>query len=259
MSNDHNSADPPGRLDAKKADAGSLKQDGSWQPVRRKRRARVNAKWLTTVAFALAFGGTCIEYDRLADTTNGDAVGYEASHWAVEYRFGRITLYSWYKAVSRQTFVQCPPPTGPAAYQTWAAAYDAWVSALPERLAGRGWYSLTKAALESSSTVSDTVMFMWRPGQGQPVRYTYGWNSPPLERGFAHVVNLAWGGVALLGVATVFYWVRDWRRRRGRSHDHTPIPCVSCGYDLTGNTSGVCSECGKPIPTKMTLPPSADA
>jgi hypothetical protein len=29
---------------------------------------------------------------------------------------------------------------------------------------------------------------------------------------------------------------RRWRRRRGR--------CEQCGYDLTGNKSGVCPECG---------------
>jgi hypothetical protein len=28
----------------------------------------------------------------------------------------------------------------------------------------------------------------------------------------------------------------DWRRLMGR--------CVACGYDLTGNVSGVCPECG---------------
>jgi hypothetical protein len=27
--------------------------------------------------------------------------------------------------------------------------------------------------------------------------------------------------------------------------------CRSCGYDLTGNTSGVCPECGKPINVNM--------
>jgi hypothetical protein len=25
--------------------------------------------------------------------------------------------------------------------------------------------------------------------------------------------------------------------------------CASCGYDLTGNTSGVCPECGKAMPS----------
>ena len=31
-------------------------------------------------------------------------------------------------------------------------------------------------------------------------------------------------------------WMRHLRRRRGR--------CTTCGYDLTGNVSGVCPECG---------------
>ena len=34
--------------------------------------------------------------------------------------------------------------------------------------------------------------------------------------------------------------VRRWRRRRRGE-------CVGCGYNLTGNESGVCPECGKPI------------
>ena len=34
-----------------------------------------------------------------------------------------------------------------------------------------------------------------------------------------------------------------WRRNRRISAGH----CRSCGYDLTGNVSGKCSECGKPI------------
>lgn len=36
------------------------------------------------------------------------------------------------------------------------------------------------------------------------------------------------------------------RRRRRRKRGL----CLSCGYDLTGNKSGVCPECGKPIETK---------
>jgi len=39
---------------------------------------------------------------------------------------------------------------------------------------------------------------------------------------------------------TAYLWRRSWRRG---------IPgkaCASCGYDLTGNVSGVCPECGRP-------------
>jgi hypothetical protein len=36
-----------------------------------------------------------------------------------------------------------------------------------------------------------------------------------------------------------------WRSRRQRRR---MIDCKYCGYDLTGNTSGTCPECGTPIP-----------
>ncbi len=33
--------------------------------------------------------------------------------------------------------------------------------------------------------------------------------------------------------------------------------CQGCGYDLTGNTSGICPECGRRIPQHMQPPPVA--
>lgn len=49
----------------------------------------------------------------------------------------------------------------------------------------------------------------------------------------------------LFGSLTGFMWImpmtrRYFRRRRGL--------CMRCGYDLTGNQSGVCSECGNKSP-----------
>ena len=53
-----------------------------------------------------------------------------------------------------------------------------------------------------------------------------------------------WKWEALLGVcAAIAYW-RGPRRRRVR---YARGRCIGCGYDLTGNTSGVCSECGRTI------------
>ena len=42
-----------------------------------------------------------------------------------------------------------------------------------------------------------------------------------------------------------------WRTRRYRAGR-----CQNCGYDLTGNTSGICSECGTPCPDHV-APPTA--
>jgi hypothetical protein len=46
------------------------------------------------------------------------------------------------------------------------------------------------------------------------------------------------------------FWFRAWRRMHRRRRLGL---CLQCGYDLTGNISGICSECGKPIPTRVTL------
>ncbi len=37
---------------------------------------------------------------------------------------------------------------------------------------------------------------------------------------------------------------RSWRSYRLTRYRHGHGLCVECGYDLTGNVSGVCPECG---------------
>jgi hypothetical protein len=44
-------------------------------------------------------------------------------------------------------------------------------------------------------------------------------------------------------------WLLMWRRRRERRLRGSGF-CSSCGYNLTGNVSGVCSECGMVIAKK---------
>ena len=46
------------------------------------------------------------------------------------------------------------------------------------------------------------------------------------------------------------FWRREVRPRLLRTRRGL---CVHCGYDLRGNISGVCPECGKPAPQR---PPS---
>ena len=55
-----------------------------------------------------------------------------------------------------------------------------------------------------------------------------------------------WIPFLVTALPTAWLWHRDRRRIR-------PGCCPRCGYDLTGNTSGVCSECGaaKPPPSIM--------
>ena len=49
-----------------------------------------------------------------------------------------------------------------------------------------------------------------------------------------------WLPALLLAIPTAFLFYRD-RRRPGPGH------CQKCAYDLTGNVSGTCPECGKAV------------
>jgi hypothetical protein len=40
------------------------------------------------------------------------------------------------------------------------------------------------------------------------------------------------------------------RRKRRRDRLIAANVCVKCGYNLIANTSGVCPECGTPVPSK---------
>lgn len=65
-----------------------------------------------------------------------------------------------------------------------------------------------------------------------------------LERGLLSSLNMTdtrvfiplWFVTLLFGLPAAATWHRDRRR--------APSVCVKCGYDLRGNTSGVCPECG---------------
>ena len=57
-----------------------------------------------------------------------------------------------------------------------------------------------------------------------------------------HVLLPLWLPLLIIGHPTAFLWGRAWRR---------PLAghCRNCGYNLTGNVSGRCPECGLTIPS----------
>ena len=51
-------------------------------------------------------------------------------------------------------------------------------------------------------------------------------------------------------------WLWRWRRHRRATDDGMPH-CPNCDYNLTGNVSGICPECGTPIPADLVRRPMA--
>ncbi|HSZ54656.1 MAG TPA: hypothetical protein VK797_03290 [Tepidisphaeraceae bacterium] len=80
-----------------------------------------------------------------------------------------------------------------------------------------------------------------------PLGFSYG-KSPaddPTAAGYFSLLIPSWSLIVLfllLPCAWLYrWWVHPIR---------LPGQCRRCGYDLTGNTSGVCSECGTSLPLK---------
>jgi hypothetical protein len=125
------------------------------------------------------------------------------------------------------------------------------------------------------SESQDGTLHVLRPARGwgrTPIRWWHGsvsftkrqkqidnsgHNHPFAWLGFAYDGDMVYQGthlgqqwyfpdwfVCLLLAILPVVWLRRWRRdRRLRNVGH----CRFCGYNLTGNVSGVCPECGKPI------------
>jgi hypothetical protein len=66
-------------------------------------------------------------------------------------------------------------------------------------------------------------------------------NSHPMYKRLRIVCIPAWLPTFALAAPPTLWWTGHRRRRKRETTD----VCVQCGYDLTGNVSGVCPECGK--------------
>ncbi len=98
-----------------------------------------------------------------------------------------------------------------------------WVVNLPPAPRGMSWFSL---GLVRPSITDGTVHYMNR-GSLTGTNYEI-----PLWLPF----------LVVAAPTALLFW-------RGRLIRHPPGHCRKCGYNLTGNVSGVCPECGKPCET----------
>ena len=88
-----------------------------------------------------------------------------------------------------------------------------------------------------------------RPFGGRGWASLFSWPSirvlsgvPPGAPGLARTVEVAlsmWLFILPAALLAIFFWRQDSRIPQGH--------CQTCGYDLTGNVSGVCPECGERV------------
>jgi hypothetical protein len=96
--------------------------------------------------------------------------------------------------------------------------------------------------------VADTYKVDLKKGITLGFRYQrWTWNTPEVSADGRRITFPYWVPALVLSVPVVAGAIRYGSgRRRARRIDRGR--CGSCGYDLTGNTSGVCPECSTPGP-----------
>ncbi len=92
------------------------------------------------------------------------------------------------------------------------------------------------------------------PFKGRSITFDLYWFPPSLKQfgyflfqyGGGFILNFAWWHPAwIFGLFPLTQVPYLWRRFKPKLPGH----CLHCSYNLTGNTSGVCPECGSSIPT----------
>jgi hypothetical protein len=73
---------------------------------------------------------------------------------------------------------------------------------------------------------------------------TQGLTDPSFRRYLWSIRLPFWLPAVIIGLLVALLLLRDSRRVR-------PGCCLCCGYDLTGNVSGRCPECGRAISTEV--------
>jgi hypothetical protein len=119
------------------------------------------------------------------------------------------------------------------------------------------YFQESRAYTWSSEDFAAVTRWEWGESQTSP----HGWSTLPRKLGFgceygsnatveeAWVQSPWWPFTTILGVLPAI-WLRSRLRRTRAGQRERRGRCRSCGYSLTGNVSGVCPECGTPIPAK---------
>lgn len=143
-----------------------------------------------------------------------------------------LLLAIWISSAWWRFHLEAPPTTEVAL--VWGRLHVMWDRPLEIPTSTRWW-----------SAKLDDHRLEWGFEIGTGV-YTF---SSTGKTSYVVVIVPMWSLVCLFAGPGIWLWYRDGRRALGL--------CRKCGYDLRGNTSGVCSECGSPPPQPSPAEPGA--
>jgi hypothetical protein len=110
----------------------------------------------------------------------------------------------------------------------------------------RGGEAILNCPGLSSSPVTSSLWGISSWHSPRAGRFLPAWTPYVLANDRCVIVAL-WTPVALFAMPMVIFWVYEIRRTRMSDRRRNPLGCHACGYNLTGNLSGICPECGNPI------------
>ncbi len=118
------------------------------------------------------------------------------------------------------------------------------VRALHMTKQGKKWWALLLSTIAFMTLVATILSAVWPVQLGKEYEVAFGniQRARQTGRDVTHidVVVPVWGAAIVFGAAAVLLWYRIYR-------SYPVGHCNACGYDLTGNASGRCPECGTPV------------
>jgi hypothetical protein len=131
----------------------------------------------------------------------------------------------------------------------WIGTFLCWVLVVAWVCSLRWWFGYSCGTQDPTIFVAHGTAGFDDPS----VVFQRGWYAIKTPRGVevvwrprsdlrSYAIVPLWCPFVLIAGITAFLWWRD--RRLPPGH------CRKCGYNLTGNVSGVCPECGEPVPQR---------
>ena len=209
--------------------------------IRRLFRWSLAAAWAACVLACLGSAWLWWYTRRVADLrADAAAGGLYAVAWVEVGVVDVVVLRGWPRphppraltGVQRYPTAAVPPGEAPVPH----------VQAWPDRRAA--WWSLWSM---SAGPVNGQSLF-WADGTPVPRGTPDGPGQRVVTLPGWHVTDVSVGALVLAtGVPAVLPLVVRARRAAARRRRSRAGLCATCGYDLTGNASGVCPECGSAV------------